>query len=123
MAALIRPANVFFKGKKVADVQEGDFEIASGDQAEVGSEGYIGHTDGATMSKLNATMIVPFGGLSINTLTTMLNKQYVRIALAEDGKIFDIVMRTISIRYTWNHKAGENRCQASWEGGEPEVTG
>ncbi len=120
---IIRPPQLYYGGKKVAEITEGDYELASGDQMEVAAEGYLGHTDGATTSKVNATMIAPVKGLSIPVLVDMINKKYVSIRLPEDGKIHDLDMRCLSIRYSWNHKAGENRCVASFEGGEPELTG
>lgn len=119
---IIRPAPIYYGTRKVAEIQEGNYELASNDQLEIGAEGYIGHTDGATTSKIEMTLVVPVGGVTPTMLVDMLNKQYVKIGLVEDGKSHRLEGRIVTIRYQWDHKQGQNRLTGTFESGEPEVT-
>jgi hypothetical protein len=121
--SLIRPAPVYYRSKKVAEIREGTYEIDSNDQREIAAEGYIGHTDGATTSNIQMTLIVPVPGLSIPMLADMLRKAYVKIGLFEDAKLHNLEGRITKISYSWNHEKGENRCVGSFESGAPDLAG
>ena len=121
--ALIRPAPLYYKGKKVAEIREGTYDIESNDQREICAEGYIGHTDGATTSSVQMTLIVPVPGLSIPLLADMLRKAYVKIGLFEDAKLHNLEGRVTKISYSWNFEKGENRCVGSFESGAPDLAG
>lgn len=119
--AIIRPAPIYFNGKKVAEIREGSYEVDSNDQREITSEGYIGHTDAATTSQVQMTLVVPAAGLSIEALPAMLAKRYVKIGLFTDGKFHSMEGRIVKMSYTWNHDKGEMRCTGSFESGAPDL--
>lgn len=121
--ALIRPAPVFYKGKKVAEIREGTYEIDSNDQREITAEGYIGHSDGATTSSVQMTLVVPVPGISITMLGDMLNKSYVKVGVFEDNKLHNLEGRFVKLAYSWNHEKGENRLVGSFEAGAPDLAG
>jgi len=117
--SIIRPAPIYYNGKKVAEVREGTFEVDSNDVREITSEGYIGHTDGATTSSVQMTLVVPVEGISITALPDMLAKKYVKIGILTDGHMSLMEGRIVKMSYTWNHEKGEMRCSGSFEAGEP----
>jgi hypothetical protein len=110
---------VYYKGKKVAEVREGTYEVDSNDQREIASEGYLGHTDGATTSSVQMTLVVPVPGLSVTMLPDMLAKKNVKLGLFTDGKFHTLEGRIVKMAYAWNHERGEMRCTGSFEAGEP----
>lgn len=119
--SIIRPAPVYKDGKKVAEVREGTYEVDSNDVREITSEGYIGHTDGATTSMMQMTMVVPVEGLSITALPDMLAKKYVKIGVFTDGHMHLMEGRIVKMSYTWNYEKGEMRCTGHFESGQPQL--
>lgn len=121
--SFIRPAPIYYNGKKVAEIREGTYEISTNDQREITADGYIGHTDGAETSDVQMTMVVPVPGISITALPDMLAKRYVTIGIYEDGKLHNLEGRITKMAYSWNHEKGENRVVGSFEAGKPDLAG
>src|SRR6267142_5422969 len=120
--AIIRPAPLYYNGLKVAEIREGSYEIDGNDQREITSEGYIGHTDGATTTTVQATLVVPVAVTEARMMPDMLLKKQVVIGIFTDGAYHSISGRFIKMSYTWNWEKGENRLTGHFEGGEPKLT-
>lgn len=120
---IIRACPLYLNGKKIAEVQDGSYDIASGDEAHIGTEGYYGHSDGSTMCKVNANCIVPVKGMQTTLSDVLLNKRYVSMGIPIDGKFHQIDMRLVNGNYKWDFKSGSCNGAFSFEGGAPELTG
>lgn len=121
--AIIRALPVYFNGKKIAELSDGTYNIASGDEAHVATEGYMGHSDGATMSKVNCNCVIPVKGMQTTVEDALINKRYVSIGLPVNGKFHQIDMRCITADYKWDFKTGSCTGAFAFEGGGPEITG
>lgn len=121
--AIIRALPMYFNGKKIAEVSDGTYDIASGDEAHVATEGYMGHSDGATMTKVNANTVIPVAGMTTTVEDALLNKRYVSIGIPVNGKFHQIDMRVVNANYKWDFKTGSCSGSFSFEGGAPEPIG
>lgn len=120
---IIRATPVYLNGKKIAELSDGTYDIASGDEAHVATDGYIGHSDGATMSKISANCVVPVKGMQVTVDDILLNKRYVSVGVLVNAKFHMIDMRLVNSNYKWDFKTGSFNGAFSFEGGPPEVTG
>jgi hypothetical protein len=123
MQAIIRPFPLYYKNKKVAEIASGSYDIAPGDEMQVGAEGVLGYSDGCTVTKIEADCIVPVKGLSVTIMSDMLAKKYVSVGIVVDGKSHQMDMRITHANYTWDSKSGKAMGKFSLEGGTPDVTG
>lgn len=115
-----RAVPLYINGKKVAEVTKGKLSLASGDEMQIGTDGYLGHSDGAMTSKLNPTCIIPVGGMTTTALRDALfNKKYLTAGLPVDGKFMQVDMRVVSGDFDWDWKTGTITGDYSLEGGEP----
>lgn len=120
---IIRAIPMFLNGKKIAEVSDGTYDIASGDEAHIASDGYYGHSDGATMTKVNANCIIPVKGMQQTVDAILLNKQYVSMGIPVNGKAHQIDMRLVNGNYKWDFKTGSCTGSFAFEGGAPELAG
>lgn len=121
--AIIRPLPLYIDGKKFAEVTSGTYRIASGDEAQIATEGYIGHSDGATTTQVTPKIIIPVRGVGITVDDMLLNKRYVTVGIPYNGKIHQIDMRIVNSEASWDFKTGAVTGDLQFEGGAPEVTG
>ena len=70
--ALIRPFPLYANGLKVAEVSGGTYEIASGDEMQIATDGYLGHSDGATTTKVSPSCIIPVKGMKVTVDSILL---------------------------------------------------
>lgn len=117
----IRAASLYINGKKAGEFEGTEYDIKSGDEAQFGDPGYLGHSDGATTTSLKATGIHPVGGMTVPSLIkAMANKQDLDIALSPiDGSIHQVTMRCVGANTKSSHKNGTQMGEYSFEGGEP----
>ena len=121
--AKIRSASLFVNGTKAGYVEGIEYEYTTGDEAQFGDPGYVGHTDGAGTTKIKADGIIPLAGIGIDLYSYMLNRQYVNLALGVvNGKIHSVDMRLVQASVTGSQKAGTLKGSFSFEGGEPVIT-
>lgn len=124
MGVRIRHASWYVNGRKLAECNSGDLELGSGDESQIGDEGYIGHSDGAATSSLSTESIVPVAGMAVRLVDAYDRKQYVQISGALiDGRIFKAEMRIVSLSYKSDAKAGTLVQSAKLEGGRPKFIG
>lgn len=120
--AIIRALPLYYQGKKFAEVSSGTYDINSGDEAQFGTEGYMGHSDGATVSKIDADVVVPVPGITETVLADMLAKKYVQMGIFADGAFNQHTMRITHASYTWDSKTGAAKGKFTFEGGPPDQT-
>lgn len=121
--ALIRALPIFIDGKKIAECTGGTYSIASGDEMHIATDGYIGHSDGATTVKIDPECIIPVKGMQITVDAILLGKKYVQIGVPVNGKFHQVDCRLISASYKWDAKTGSATGSFNFEGGQPEITG
>lgn len=121
--AIIRALPVYVNGKKIAELSDGTYDIASGDEAHVATEGYIGHSDGATMTKVNCNCVIPVKGMQVTVDDILINKRYVSVGIPVNGKFHQIDMRLVAGNYKWDFKSGSCNGSFNFEGGSPQMTG
>lgn len=121
--AMIRAFPMYLNGKKIAEVSDGTYDIASGDEAHIATEGYMGHSDGAATTKVNPNCIIPVKGMQTTVDDLIINKRYFSIGIPANGKFHQIDMRCVSASYKWDFKSGSATGSFSFEGGAPELVG
>lgn len=120
---IIRPFPLYYGTKKIAEVSSGTYDVTPGDEAQIGTDGYLGHSDGATITKIDADCIVPVKGLGVTILADMLAKKYVQVGIFADGKSQQLQMRVTHASYSWDSKTGKASGKFSFEGGSPDLVG
>jgi hypothetical protein len=118
-AKTIRSASILVNSRKVAECESNNYDVASGDEAQVGTDGYLGHSDGATMSKLTLNAIIPVAGMEIRVKTLIDTKAYCTVSVIVDGDAEQVVGRFVSRSYASDSKAGSLKGVFNFEGGEP----
>ena len=121
--AIIRPLPIYLNGKKVAEVSDGNYDIDSGDEIQIGSEGVIGLSDGTPVASAQFNCIIPVKGMSVTVDTMLLNKQYIDFGIPVNGKFHQVTGRITNGGYSWDHKSGKCMGQFKFIGGGPVVTG
>lgn len=121
--SIIRPFPLYYKGKKVAEIRSGSYEVDSGDEPQIGTDGLLGYSDGTVITKIDTNMIVPVPGVSVTILSDMLAKKYVSIGIFADGKSHQMDMRILKAKYDWDSQSGHALGAFSFGGGAPDITG
>ncbi len=121
--SLIRAAPLYLNGKKIAEVTSGTYDITSGDEAQIGTDGYLGHSDGATTTKFSFDAIIPVKGMAVRVDDLIINKRYFSLGLPVNGKFQQVDARMVSASYKWDHKTGAFTGTFSAEGGAPDLLG
>ncbi len=55
----VRHASFYLGGKKIGTMHTNSYTLSSGDEAQFGDEGYLGHSDGASTTSCDVEVIVP----------------------------------------------------------------
>lgn len=120
--ARIRFAPLYINDVKFAEAHGISTNLASGDEAQYGAEGYIGHSDGAMMTKISPTAIVPVVGTNVDVVTLMKSKAYFQVGQLVGGQFLRVDMRCISANFDTDRKTGKLEGKFEFEGGEPDVS-
>ena len=118
---IIRPFYVYYKTRKIAEIVEGTYDIDTGDEPVVCIEGYVGDTDGPTLTRIDATVIVPQKGVRFSVLADALTKFYVDVGILGDGKSHQIRMRVRKLSYVWESRTGRAIGKFTLGGGGPDI--
>lgn len=118
--SVFRAFPMYLGGKKVAEVRSGTYEVNNNDEAQVAIDGYVGHADGATLSNIDATLVVPVTGTQIDLDSIRKNRQYVQIGMPVNGKFQMMDARLTRAQYKWDSKNGQAEGDFHFEGGEPD---
>lgn len=114
---------MYMGGKKVAEMYDNTYDIASGDEPQYGDDGFEGMTDGAVTTQLDCTTIVPVSGMSVSIVNALLGKQDVDITLGIiDGHIHQITMRPTGANFKSDAKTGSLAGSFKFFGGVPKIT-
>lgn len=71
----IRSAVVRVKSRKVAECNESDLSVQSGDEMAIGAEGVIGFSEGVGSGKITLNCLVPVAGMSADLTRALLRKE------------------------------------------------
>lgn len=118
-----RSAPIYFKGKKIAEIESGDYTIDSGDEPQHGTDGLMGFSKGQITTKVTANVVVPVAGLTTTLEAALLNKDTVTIGVAVGGKLHQIDMNPMTCSYKSDSKAGTLKGTFEFHGGKPDVSG
>ena len=121
--SIIRPFPLYYVGKKVAEIRSGSYEVDSGDEPQIGTDGLLGYSDGTVITKIDANLIVPVPGVGVTIIGDMLAKKYVSIGIYADGKSHQMVMRILKAKYDWDSQSGHALGAFSFGGGKPDLAG
>lgn len=119
--AKIKFAPMYIDSRKVGTLENVEFDIASGDEAQIGSDGYFCHSDGATLSTCSATCLVPVSGVDPQLLLKLLGKTDVKIGLPIDNVTLKLTARPTRVRYTSEPKNGKTQGVFEFGGGAPKA--
>jgi len=119
----IRAAGIYFKGKKVAEIESSDYTISSGGEAQHGTDGLLGYSNGQGMTKIVANTVVPVRGLSVTFVGALLKKETVVVGWTGGGQLHQIEMKILEANFKSDSKSGSLKGTFNFEGGEPDVTG
>lgn len=114
---------MYYVGKKVAEIRSGSYEIDSGDEPQIGTDGLLGYSDGTVITKIDTNLIVPVAGVSVTIVSDMLFKKYVSMGMFADGKSHQMTMRILKAKYDWDSQSGHALGAFSFGGGKPDLTG
>jgi hypothetical protein len=120
---VIRNAPIYFKGKKIAEVETGSYEISSGDEPQFGTDGLLGHSSGAITTKITLNVIVPVAGISVTMTGALLAKEQVTMGILVDAKLHQIDMNPMSANFQTDSKAGKVTGAFEFNGGAPVAVG
>ena len=120
---VIRQAPIYFKGKKIAEIETADYEINGNDEPAFGSDGLLGFTSGAMTTRITCNVIVPVAGLTSTLTAALLAKEQVTIGVLVDAKLHQIDMQPMTARFQSDSKAGSLKGSFEFQGGAPEATG
>ncbi len=121
--AIIRAFPLYYKGKKVAEIASGTYDVEPGDEPQYGSEGLLGYSDGTTISTIDTDCIIPVKGMGVTIVSDMLAKKYVSVGIFVDGKSHQMDMRITHASFTWDSKSGKAMGKFKFGGGSPDVVG
>lgn len=119
--ARIRFAPLYLGDIKFAEAHTVNYTLASGDEAQFGAEGYVGHSDGATTTKFSCTAIVPVVGTNVDVVGFIKNKAYFDAALPIGGKFHRVSVRCVNATFDTDRKTGKLEGKFDFEGGDPNI--
>ena len=113
-----RSMPIYVSSKKIAELQNGSIEYDANDEAQEGTDGYLGHSDGIAMTKVDCDTIVPTTASSVNVLSLIKNKTDVTIAAQLEGRLVQATMRCVKFSAKSTSKNGTTKGSFSFEGGD-----
>jgi hypothetical protein len=119
MAKQIRPMAIYINSRKVAEVESSTYEHMSNDEAQIGTEGYVGHSDGAEMTRASFTGIIPVAGMEVRVKEIIKNKEYVTMQFLVDGDVESAEGRITGRNYSSDNRSGKLTGVFNFEGGAP----
>lgn len=119
----VKHASLWVGGKKQAECNKNDVDVNSGDEPQIGDDGFMGMSDGATTTTLEFDSIVPVSGMSSQVEQLLLTKADVDMNLGYvNGKLWQITMRCTRLKYSSDAKTGTLSGSFTFMGGVPSLT-
>lgn len=120
--AVFRSAPIYAEGKKIAEIESGDYDIDSGDEQVNLTDG-VDYTNGQITTKMTCNVIVPVSGMTTRLVSYLVQKQPVLIGIFVDGQMHQVTMRPMRANYKTDSKSGKLTGSFEFNGGAPELTG
>lgn len=115
--------SVYANGKKEGKIHASKYEGNSGDEPQIGDDGYQGHSDGAATTMLDVDAIIPVAGSDFDWVDALVNKKPIDVAMGTiGGKIHTITMRCTKYAFAGDAKAGTINGSFTLAGGEPSLS-
>lgn len=121
--AIIRALPLYIDGLKVAEVSNGTYDIATGDEIQIATDGVMGLSDGAATTNMSFNTIVPVIGMKAKVDDMLINKKYIDIGIPVNGAFHTCTGRLVTGSYSWDHKNGTCTGAFTFNGGPPTKTG
>jgi hypothetical protein len=121
MAKTFRNASIYVATRKIAEIESGNYEHMSGDEAQIGTEGYMGHSDGADTVRLTFNTATPVVGHDLALKDFIIDKTTAQIAIIVDGNAEMWEGRLTQRSYSFDSKTGVVKGSFTFEGGRPAV--
>ncbi len=86
----IRSAVVRVDSRKVAECNESDLSVQSGDEMAIGAEGVIGFTEGVGEGKITLNCIIPVAGMTADLTKALLQKKRSTVTYFAGGIEFEL---------------------------------
>lgn len=119
-----RAPSLYLDGVKMATIEGHKFTYSSGDEIQFGDPGALGFSDGAPVSGMSATGIVPTAGNKVKVMRLMQQKHTFDVGYGVvDGDIVQVPMRATKAEFTGSHKAGTLMGDFEFIGLDPNITG
>ena len=118
-----RPLYVYYNNKKFGEVNKTKVSILPGDEAQLGSDGVLGYSDGITMLRVEVSGPVPTKDVSVPLIGNTLAKKYTTLGVLLGAKLVQSDMRCTGLEFDSDTKSGATTFSATFEGPEPEITG
>lgn len=120
----VKSGSIFYKGKRIADMQNVTYSIATNDTQEL-TDGGPHNTDGIAVTKISCDVIVPVAGTRISVVKDALKHEDVALSLGIfDGSIHEIQdARATDLEFSGEAASGKQTGKFSWHGGAPKITG
>ncbi len=118
----VRHASVFYKGKRIAKMQNAKYTINTNDsQEQADDDTYF--TDGKTTVSLSCNVIVPVPGINLTVVEDALQHKTVDLTVALlNGKIHSFEARSKTLDFDTDVAAGSLKGAFEWMGKAPKVT-
>ncbi len=124
MARVIRHFTFYVKSKKAATINEVAYKFILARTPQFGSEGYLGHAQGAKMSQITVTEATPVDG---SDMTEWMKKHLVKDERIQcsgtiGGQECEFNMVVTDFEASSTSKTGEATCKATLEGALPDIS-
>ncbi len=118
----IRNAQVYAVNLKLGLAKSNTYDISSNNQAQIAAEGYVGHSIGAKLTKLEFDEIIPASGIRSNLIRGyMMVDKTVTIGYFAGGELYVQDMVVTQATITGEALNGTLTGKFTLEGGQPDI--
>lgn len=124
MGTPVKSGSIFYRGKRIAMMQNVEYTINTGDTQEDTDGGPV-NTDGVVKTEVSCDTLVPLAGVGVGVVQDAIEHQDVAITLGLfDGKIHELkAARARTIRFQGEASSGKQTGRFEWFAGKPAITG
>lgn len=120
---VIRHAHVYVDGLKIGLAKTTTYDLSTNNQSQVGAEGYVGHSIGAKLTKVEFDEIVPASGIRSNLIRGYLMKdKSAVVGYFAGGELYLQDMMCTQATISGESLNGTLACKVVMEGGKPEIS-
>lgn len=118
---VFRPQSIYWKGKKVAEINKSTFEWMNNNANQYGTEGVLGQSRGAQECRVEMTTVTPVLGHEEDFANTLVSEETVTVGIFVDNTLKLSDGTLTGMTYDGDSKTGEQTCKITFIGGKPEV--